>query len=181
MFMTPAFQAEFVGRHLGPLLAAEQPGVKIIGFDHNKDRVLEWARVLYSDPEARRHIDGIGVHWYGGLHPRNLDAVHALAPDKIIIGTEACNCGGVAFRSDGVGEWWARGERLALDILEDLRPRAHPHAHTCTHTHRRTDAQRTPRARAHTHTHTHFSQTNARVRAVGAGRMWSATWSGTSF
>ena len=118
--MTPGFQAAFVRDHLGPVLAAEQPGVRIVGFDHNKDHALTWARALYADPVAYAYFAGVGVHWYGGLHPHNLDAVHALAPDKFILGTEACNCGGVAFRSDGVGEWWARGERLALDILVDL-------------------------------------------------------------
>ena len=39
MVWTPQFQAEFVRDHLGPVLHKEQPGVKIIGFDHNKDHV----------------------------------------------------------------------------------------------------------------------------------------------
>ena len=49
---TPDFQAQFVKNHLGPVLHKEQPGVKIIGFDHNKDHVATWAKVLYADPEA---------------------------------------------------------------------------------------------------------------------------------
>lgn len=60
---TPQYQAEFVKNHLGPVLNTEQPGVKIIGFDHNKDHVLLWAKGLYADPEARKYFDGIGVHW----------------------------------------------------------------------------------------------------------------------
>ena len=63
MLWTPQFQAQFVKNHLGPVLRAEQPGVKIIGFDHNKDHVVEWAKVLYADPAAAQYFDGIGVHW----------------------------------------------------------------------------------------------------------------------
>ena len=131
---TPAFMASFVRDHLGPVLAEEQPGVKIIGYDHNKDHVVAWCRCslaqigfahgshgphvlpallrcslhvlsspllehpcverakeLYKDPEAAKHFAGVGVHWYGGLNSKNLNQTHHLAPDKIILATEACN------------------------------------------------------------------------------------------
>ena len=118
---TPETMAEFVKKHLGPRLAKDHPGVKIIGFDHNKDHVVDWARGLYADTEARAFFAGIGVHWYGGLNGHNLNTTHNLAPDKFILGTEACNCGGVVYRSPDLGLWWSRAESLALDILEDLR------------------------------------------------------------
>ena len=74
----------------------------------------------------------MGVHWYGGLNTENLDATHALDPSKMILGTEACNCGGVVYRDaalnagvltkgDFLSSWWTRAESLALDILEDLK------------------------------------------------------------
>ena len=56
-----SFMASFVRDHLGPVLHAEQPGVKIIGFDHNKDHVHIWADAAYSDPKAREYFDGMGV------------------------------------------------------------------------------------------------------------------------
>tara|TARA_B110001452_G_scaffold99062_1_gene82080 strand:+ start:124 stop:2529 length:2406 start_codon:yes stop_codon:yes gene_type:complete len=122
MLYTPAFMASFVRDHLGPVLKAEQPGVKIIGFDHNKDHVLEWAQGLYADPAAAQYFDGVGVHWYGGLNTDNLQATHELAPDKLILATEACNCvGNVVLSEPNLAAWWTRAERLALDILEDLR------------------------------------------------------------
>jgi hypothetical protein len=118
---TPQFMAAFVRDHLGPVLEREQPGVKIIGFDHNKDHVAIWAKALYADPEAAKYFAGIGVHWYGGLNPHLLRETHELAPDKFILGTEACNCGGVVFREPVLSTWWTRAESLALDMLEDLR------------------------------------------------------------
>jgi len=118
---TPQYTAEFVKNHLGPVLHEEQPGVKIIGFDHNKDHVLQWAKVLYADANAKKYFDGIGVHWYGGLNTHNLNQTHEIAPDKFILATEACNCGGVVFKTPKVDRWWSRAESLALDILEDLK------------------------------------------------------------
>ena len=123
---TPKFMAEFVRDHLGPVLEREQPGVKIIGFDHNKDHVALWAKGLYADAEAARYFYGIGVHWYGGLNTHNLNYTHYLDPSKVILGTEACNCGGVVFRTatfkegvlsrgDFLSAWWSRAESLALE------------------------------------------------------------------
>jgi glucosylceramidase len=117
---TPEYTATFVRDHLGPLLRVEHPEMKILGFDHNKDHVLDWAQVLYKDPEARKYFDGVAFHWYGGLNQQNLQDTHDLAPDKFILASEACNCGGVAF-SDDAKTWWSRAEKLAIDMLVDLR------------------------------------------------------------
>lgn len=117
---TPESQTAFIRDHLGPVLHAEQPGVKIIGYDHNKDHVVKWAEAIYGDAEAKQYVDGIGVHWYGGLNTQNLQATQEIAPEKFILASEACNCGGVVFRTDPKN-WWSRAEDLALDILEDLR------------------------------------------------------------
>mmetsp|Transcript_140548 Transcript_140548/g.262184 ORF Transcript_140548/g.262184 Transcript_140548/m.262184 type:complete len:690 (-) Transcript_140548:80-2149(-) len=117
---TPKFEAEFVREHLGPVLHYEQPGVKIIGFDHNKDHVVEWAEVLYGDNDTKKFFDGIGVHWYGGLNQEHLQKTHELAPDKFILATEACNCPGVVHR-EKTKTWWSRAEKLAIDILEDIK------------------------------------------------------------
>lgn len=129
---TPEYMASFVRDHLGPVLEKDHPEVKIIGFDHNKDHVDIWAQGLYADPEAAKYFYGIGVHWYGGLNTQKLDYTHNLDPTKVILGTEACNCGGVVYRDaafadgeltkgDFLPAWWSRAESLALDILEDLR------------------------------------------------------------
>ena len=130
---TPKFMASFVRDYLGPTLEADHPEVKIIGYDHNKDHLPMWADGMYADDEAKKYLWGLGVHWYGGLNTKYLNYTHNLAPDKAILATEACNCGGVVFKdavfADGnitqgtkfLPAWWGRAEALALDILEDLR------------------------------------------------------------
>jgi len=122
MLWTAQFMADFVREHLGPVLAADHPHVSIWGFDHNKDHVADWARVLYADPGAAKYLAGVGVHWYGGLQTDKLQEAHEIAPEKRILATEACNCvGNVVYSSPSIAAWWTRAERLAIDILEDLR------------------------------------------------------------
>jgi len=75
---TPDFMASFVRDHLGPVLESDHPGLKIIGFDHNKDHVYVWAKGLYADAEAAKYLYGIGVHWYGGLNAHLLNKTHNL-------------------------------------------------------------------------------------------------------
>jgi len=56
------------------------------------------------------------------LNTDKLQAAHDIAPDKFLLGTEACNCvGNVVLSTPSVAAWWTRAENLALDILADLR------------------------------------------------------------
>jgi glucosylceramidase len=122
---TPEFERDFVKNYLGPKLTADHPDLQIIGFDHNKDHVVTWADVLYGDDDAKKYLAGIGVHWYGGLNTEHLDQTHNIAPDKFLLATEACNCGGVVYQWQDSKQWWSRAEKLAIDMLEDLK-------HWCT-------------------------------------------------
>jgi len=122
MLWTPEFMATFVRDHLGPVLEADHPSVGIFGFDHNKDHVVGWTQGLYADEAAKKYMRGVAVHWYGGLNGANLDAAHAIAPEKEILATEACNCiGNVVLRTPSLAAWWTRAELLALDMIEDLK------------------------------------------------------------
>lgn len=63
--------------------------IDLIVWDHNKERVYEWARVLLEG-ETAGMTDGIGFHWYSGDHFRAVDYVHRRYPDKRVVFTEAC-------------------------------------------------------------------------------------------
>lgn len=58
---TPA--ACWLQNHMGPILRRDHPDVKILGYDHNKDVVDQYAQGFAEDPEAQQFIDGLGVHW----------------------------------------------------------------------------------------------------------------------
>jgi len=81
-----------VKNHLGPTLRREHPSLKLLGFDHNKDTVAQWARELYSHPESAQYVDGLGVHWYMGTFFDNLQEAHDVDPSKLLVATEACDC-----------------------------------------------------------------------------------------
>jgi len=62
--------------------------IKIIIWDHNKERVMERARESMSVPGAEKAIWGVGHHLYSGDHFDNLRMAHELYPDKHLIATE---------------------------------------------------------------------------------------------
>ena len=108
-------ERDFVRDFLGPALAAAGLGdVRIVVWDHNRDRMVERASVVYSDPEAARYVWGTGFHWYGENHFDHVQLVHDAWPDKQLLFTEGCQEGGPHIGS------WDLGERYALSMVNDL-------------------------------------------------------------
>jgi glucosylceramidase len=93
MHYTPEEMNDFVKNHLGPVMRAQHPSVKILGYDQNRDEIKEWVDVMYDDAEAKKYFDGIAIHWYASTFdyfPDALQYTHAKAPEKYMIQTEAC-------------------------------------------------------------------------------------------
>jgi glucosylceramidase len=93
MEFSPEELTRYVGQNLGPTLAAANPGVKILNFDHNRDAVERYASAAMSDPDASKYVDGTGVHWYASTYRvfgDELDRIHqAYGSDHLLINTEA--------------------------------------------------------------------------------------------
>ncbi len=108
-------EKDFVRDYLGPELhQAGYEDVKVMVWDHNKERVYDRAKMAFDDAEASKYIWGIGFHWYSGDHFEALQAVQKRYPDKALIFTEGCHEGGVQLGS------WKSGERYAHDIMGNL-------------------------------------------------------------
>lgn len=108
-------ERDFVRDHLGPALhAAGLDHVRLIIWDHNRDRLYERAKIVLDDPRAARFVWGVGFHWYCGDHFDNVQLVHEAYPDKRLIFTEGCQEGGPHIGS------WDTGERYARSIIQDL-------------------------------------------------------------
>ena len=94
MHYTPEEMNDFVKNHLCPLLRSQEPHVKILGYDQNRDEELyRWTDAMYDDPEAKKCYDGMAVHWYASTFdyfPEALQYAHRKAPNKYLIQTEAC-------------------------------------------------------------------------------------------
>jgi glucosylceramidase len=108
-------ERDFVRDHLGPELAQAGLGhIRIVIWDHNRDRMVERAATAYADPQAAQYIWGTGFHWYGENHFDHVQLVHDAWPDKKLLFTEGCQEGGPHQGN------WAVGERYARSIINDL-------------------------------------------------------------
>lgn len=80
MRVSPETRAAFIGSHLGPLLAASYPDLRILDWDHNWDEPQSPLAVL-ADPKASRYVAGVAWHCYNG-EPAAQGPVHDAHPDK---------------------------------------------------------------------------------------------------
>lgn len=114
---TPEQERDFVKLHLGPAL--RQAGllgrIKLIGWDHNRDRLEARTAALFADAEAAKYFWGIGIHWYVSNDFTASTRVHTLWPDKPIIFTEGCWEGGKNLGA------WEHGEGYATQMMGDFR------------------------------------------------------------
>jgi glucosylceramidase len=113
---SPEQERDFVRDHLGPALKrAGLSGVKLVGWDHNRDRIEARAAALLGDPQAAQYLWGLGVHWYVSDDFSASARVHEKFPDKPILFTEGCFEGG---KSVGA---WEHGEGYARNMIGDFR------------------------------------------------------------
>lgn len=112
---TACEERDFVRDYLGPtLIQAGLGDVKIIIWDHNRDRMYERAKIVLDDPQAAHYVWGVGFHWYCGDHFDNVQMTHDAYPDKHLVFTEGCQEGGPHAGS------WELGERYAHSMINDL-------------------------------------------------------------
>ncbi|HEX2951980.1 MAG TPA: glycoside hydrolase family 30 protein [Armatimonadota bacterium] len=112
---TGAEERDFVRDHLGPALQRHGlADIRLIIWDHNRDRMFERAKAVYDDPEAAKYVWGTGFHWYCGDHFDNVQRVHDAWPDKQLIFTEGCQEWGTHIGS------WEVGERYGRSIINDV-------------------------------------------------------------
>lgn len=107
---TPKEESDYLG-FLGKEL--EGTGVKIICFDHDRERLVERAQAIIGG-ENGKYCDGIANHWYAGDHFGEIETVREIYPDKYQIASEGC-CFDM---ESGIKKTniWQFGEKYAHDI-----------------------------------------------------------------
>ena len=103
-------ERDFVKEYLGEKM--DKLGVKIMFWDHNKERIMDRALVMMSDKEAAKYIYGLAFHWYSGDHFEQLEMFNRLYPDKKLIFSEGCY-----EYSLGITDTIKIGERYAHDMI----------------------------------------------------------------
>jgi glucosylceramidase len=108
-------ERDFVRDFLGPELERAGLGhVRIVIWDHNRDRMVERANTVLADPEANRFVWGTGFHWYGENHFDHVQVLHDAWPEKRLLFTEGCQEDGPHHGS------WDVAERYGRSIINDL-------------------------------------------------------------
>lgn len=130
MHYTPEEMVDFVNNHLGLTLDKNGQKVKILGYDQNRGEELEqWADVIYKDEITSRNFDGFAVHWYASTYDvfeKSLQHVHDLAPEKLLIQTEACVDSEIPHWKDDAWYWSKEATDWGWDWANEDQKYLHP-------------------------------------------------------
>ncbi len=89
-YYSPDEERDFIEKYLAPTLDSEGlSDIKIIVWDHNKERVYERATRIFSSKAVEERVWAVGYHWYSGDHFECLRLVHERF-NKPLISTEIC-------------------------------------------------------------------------------------------
>lgn len=83
-------EADLLRHYLFPTFKQNNLNTKFLIWDHNKDSLLERTIDCLIANGALEYVAGIAFHWYTGSHFQNLNLIHSLFPDKLLIHTEGC-------------------------------------------------------------------------------------------
>ena len=116
LHFTPETEGEFLSQYLGPAMKKDHPDVRILIYDHNKDKIVKWSQAIYNNKDAAQYVWGTAVHWYTGDEFPNLQEAHRQFPNKSILATEAT----VAREKNPQTPDWSHGEHYAHDMIGDF-------------------------------------------------------------
>jgi len=130
MHFSPEEMYEFVKEELGPKMRDHFPEKKILMYDQNRgEELIEWSNVVYKDEELAPYVDGMAIHWYSStVDPmtESIDYTHDLAPEKLIIQSEACIDNDVPVWKDDQWYWSKEATDWGFEWAKDENKYLHP-------------------------------------------------------
>ena len=89
-YYSPEDERDFIEQYLAPALDEEGlSDIQIIIWDHNKERVYDRAKKIFTSKAVEERVWAVGHHWYSGDHFDGLRLVHERY-NKKLISTEIC-------------------------------------------------------------------------------------------
>lgn len=87
---SPEDERDFIEKYLDPILDEEGLGhIKIMVWDHNKERVYDRSKRIFTSEKVKNRVWGVAHHWYSGDHFEGLRLVHEQF-GKELISSEIC-------------------------------------------------------------------------------------------
>ena len=83
-------EANFLKQYLYPTFKNHNLKTKFLVWDHNKDNLVNRNLATLVKYGALDYAEGIAYHWYTGTHYENIQILHNLFPNKLLIHTEGC-------------------------------------------------------------------------------------------
>ncbi|MFA5481214.1 MAG: glycoside hydrolase family 30 protein [Bacilli bacterium] len=114
-------EGDFSANHLYPaLVSSHLEKIRILAWDHNRDRIVKRAQETFADKRARDIIWGLAYHWYVSDEHHNLSTVHSLYPEKHLLFTEGCvELTNGNIQSGNIGSW-RHGELYGRNMINDF-------------------------------------------------------------
>lgn len=113
---TAAEQKEFLRDYMWPALTRHGLNdIEIYIWDHNKERVFEWAAELI-DEETDEMIAGAAFHWYSGDHFETLGMFRERFPGKKMLLSEAC----IEYSKFAADDYLQNAQKYAHDLIGNL-------------------------------------------------------------
>lgn len=130
MHFSPEEMIAFVKDHLGPALKDSFPEIKTFMYDQNRGNELEeWAEKIYADEELQQYIHGMAIHWYSSTFDpmtASIDNIYELAPDQMIIQSEACIDNDIPVWKEDQWYWSKEATDWGYDWASDEEKHLHP-------------------------------------------------------
>lgn len=109
-------QKEFLRDYMWRALCAHGlDDIEIYLWDHNKERVFEWAQTIIDD-ETTHMVAGMAFHWYSGDHFEALRMIKERFPDKKLLLSEAC----IEFSKFAAEDGLNNAQKYAHDMIGNL-------------------------------------------------------------
>ena len=83
-------EAIFLKQYLYPTFNKYNLKTKFLVWDHNKDNIVNRNLATLVKYGALDYAEGIAYHWYTGTHYENIQILHNLFTNKLLIHTEGC-------------------------------------------------------------------------------------------
>ena len=101
-FYSPEDERDFIENHLIPVFDEEGLGdIKIIIWDHNKERVFDRARTVLESSAVNDRVAAVGFHWYSGDHFDGVRLVHEVL-GKPTFASEFCKSAPYSMAGDDI-------------------------------------------------------------------------------
>ncbi len=130
MHFSPKEMTDFVVDYLGPTFEREgKAAVKILGYDQNREHLIEWVDEMYRDEQSRKYFAGTAIHWYASTYevfPEALAYAHNKAPQKFLIQSEACIDAEVPHWQDDAWYWRQEATDWGWDWAPENEKYRHP-------------------------------------------------------